>query len=193
MSQPHFLAYNAGTSVLHIGPEREVVTAADKADVELYAAQLFGSYGIYAHETCVVRCLHINPRAPGCMALGYNAPEHFAQVRKGSHEGRRRKRKRARGGSHTSEEQALAYEERAASAASGGARQQLQTVAGRAPAARAVPPQLCVASQFWCMLARPAHGPAVPASVVPRRHRSSAGAHKVGAAPGRLRSTCMFF
>ena len=67
-----------------------------------------------------------------------------------------------------------AYEECATSAASGGARQQLQTVAGRAPAVCAVPPQLCVASQFWCMLARPAHGPAVPASVVLRRHRSSA-------------------
>ena len=36
--------------------------------------------------------------------------------------------------------------------------------------ARCVPPRLCVTSQFWRMLARPA----VPASVIPRRHRSSA-------------------
>ena len=30
ISKPHFIAYNAGTSVLHLGPWREVVYRADK-------------------------------------------------------------------------------------------------------------------------------------------------------------------
>ena len=60
----HFMAYNAGTSVLHIGPYREVVTESDKADLQLYALHLKSTYGVFVAETCVVRRLMVSPAGP---------------------------------------------------------------------------------------------------------------------------------
>jgi hypothetical protein len=93
-SKSHFIALNAGTSVIHLGPWREVLSRDDKADPEMYAAQVRLAYGIYLTETCVVRRLMVNPRHPLCHRLSFNVPAQFAALPAESHSRRARKRKR---------------------------------------------------------------------------------------------------
>ena len=92
VSLAHFVAFNAGTRVLHLGPWREIVTDADVADVEMYAADVSLKYGVYLSETCIVRQLWMNPHASGCRALSYNVPEELEHI--GESRSRRRMKKR---------------------------------------------------------------------------------------------------
>jgi hypothetical protein len=106
VSKSHFVALNAGTSVIHLGPWREVLSPADKADHEMYAAHVLQAYGIYLTETCVVRRLMVNPRHPLCHKLSFNVPAQFAALPAESHSRHWRKRKRKKvcmGGSAASE------------------------------------------------------------------------------------------
>ena len=105
ITKTHFIAYNAGTSVLHLGPWREVVAAEDKADPEMYMAQIRQTYGVYCSEANVVRRVMVNPRHPLCHQLSFNVPEQFAELPPPSRS-RNRKRKHERAAARPSEHEA---------------------------------------------------------------------------------------
>ena len=51
-----------------------MVFAEDKADLELYAAEVKAKYGIYLTEACKVRLLKVNPRHEAAGRLTFNEP-----------------------------------------------------------------------------------------------------------------------
>ena len=85
------MAFNAGTSVLHLGPWREIITPEDLCDLDVLAARLYYDYGIYLSETCAVRQLWMNPRHPGSRMLKYNCPDQLLCMTKSRQQLRREK------------------------------------------------------------------------------------------------------
>lgn len=58
---PHAMAYNAGTRVLYIGPEVEVLLGKDLADLRALDARMEAEHGVYLGGDCQSRQLHCQP------------------------------------------------------------------------------------------------------------------------------------
>ena len=68
----HCSSYNAGTSVLFLGPWVVLVQEHDKSNLDLFAARMQLDYGIYmpaAGETFRCRQVYINPQHHGAQLL----------------------------------------------------------------------------------------------------------------------------
>jgi hypothetical protein len=78
----HCVGWNAGASVLYLGPGVVVVTEDDKHHLDLFAARMALEFGIYLPRDGVFRCrqIYFNPKHPCALQLQCNVPEQVQQL-----------------------------------------------------------------------------------------------------------------
>ena len=73
----HASGFNAGASLLYLGPDVVVITDEDRKDLEYFALKIEQKYNIILPGESTFRQLLFNPQSPGAHLLPYNTPHHL--------------------------------------------------------------------------------------------------------------------